>query len=134
MADFISRRTNLRTDEFGGDIYGRMFMHLEILKKVRAIVGPDYPLFARISAEEFVLGGNTIVHSHPNLPSAHHSHSAADYGAIAWCNAAMLAVKAEAALQPTVPTMPIATIATAVVVRQVCAGATHYAGRAPPCV
>ena len=63
MADFISRRTNLRTDEFGGDIYGRMFMHLEILKKVRAIVGPDYPLFARISAEEFVLGGNTIVQS-----------------------------------------------------------------------
>ena len=63
MADFISRRTNMRTDEFGGDIYGRMFMHLEILKKVRAIVGPDYPLFARISAEEFVLGGNTIVQS-----------------------------------------------------------------------
>lgn len=63
MADFISRRTNLRTDEFGGDIYGRMFIHLEILKKVRALVGPDYPLFARISAEEFVLGGNTIVQS-----------------------------------------------------------------------
>ena len=63
MADFISRRTNLRTDEFGGDIYGRMFMHLEILKRVREIVGPDYPLFARISAEEFVLGGNTIVQS-----------------------------------------------------------------------
>ena len=63
MADFISRRTNLRTDEFGGDIYGRMFMHLEILKKVREITGPDYPIFARISAEEFVLGGNTIVQS-----------------------------------------------------------------------
>ncbi len=63
MADFISRRTNLRTDEFGGDIYGRMFMHLEILKKIRVLVGPEYPLFARISAEEFVLGGNTIVQS-----------------------------------------------------------------------
>jgi NADPH-dependent glutamate synthase beta subunit-like oxidoreductase/2,4-dienoyl-CoA reductase-like NADH-dependent reductase (Old Yellow Enzyme family) len=63
MADFISRRTNLRTDEFGGDIYGRMFIHLEILKKVRELVGPDYPVFARISAEEFVLGGNTIVQS-----------------------------------------------------------------------
>ncbi|QVL35683.1 FAD-dependent oxidoreductase [Aminirod propionatiphilus] len=63
MADFISRRTNTRTDEFGGDIYDRMFIHLEILKKVRALVGPDYPLFARISAEEFVVGGNTIVQS-----------------------------------------------------------------------
>ena len=58
MADFISRRTNTRTDEFGGDVYGRMFIHLEILKKVRELVGPDYPIFARISAEEFVLGGN----------------------------------------------------------------------------
>lgn len=63
MADFISRRTNLRTDEFGGDVYGRMFIHLEILKKVRQLVGPDFPIFARISAEEFVLGGNTIVQS-----------------------------------------------------------------------
>lgn len=63
MADFISRRTNTRTDEFGGDVYGRMFIHLEILKKVRELVGPDYPIFARISAEEFVLGGNTIVQS-----------------------------------------------------------------------
>ena len=63
MADFISRRTNVRTDEFGGDIYGRMFIHLEILKRIRSMVGPDYPIFARISAEEFVVGGNTIVQS-----------------------------------------------------------------------
>ncbi len=61
MADFLSKRTNTRNDEFGGDIYGRMFMHIEILKKVRALVGPNYPLFARFSAEEFVVGGNTLV-------------------------------------------------------------------------
>lgn len=61
MADFISRRTNTRTDEFGGDIYGRMFIHIEILKRIRELVGKDYPLFARISAEEFVVGGNTLV-------------------------------------------------------------------------
>ncbi|MGM9861981.1 MAG: hypothetical protein ACI30W_05235 [Muribaculaceae bacterium] len=78
--------------------------------------------------------GSTIVHSHPYLPSSHHSHSAADYGAVSWCNAAIAAMKAETALQPMVPTMPIATIATAVAVRQLCAGITHYAGRAPPCV
>jgi len=61
MADFISRRTNTRTDEFGGDIYGRMFIHIEILKRIREMVGKDYPLFARISAEEFIVGGNTLV-------------------------------------------------------------------------
>ncbi|MEA4960802.1 oxidoreductase [Lutispora sp.] len=61
MADFISRRTNTRTDEFGGDIYGRMFIHIEILKRIRELVGKDYPLFVRISAEEFIVGGNTLV-------------------------------------------------------------------------
>jgi len=61
MADFISKRTNTRTDEFGGDVYGRMFIHIEILKRVRALVGNEYPLFARISAEEFIVGGNTLV-------------------------------------------------------------------------
>lgn len=61
MADFISRRTNTRTDEFGGDVYGRMFIHIEILKRIRALVGGEYPIFARISAEEFIVGGNTLV-------------------------------------------------------------------------
>lgn len=63
MADFISRRTNTRTDEFGGDIYGRMFIHIEILKRIRALLGPDFPIFVRISAEEFIVGGNTLVQS-----------------------------------------------------------------------
>lgn len=61
MAAFLSKRSNTRTDEFGGDIYGRMFMHIEILKKVRELVGDDYPLLARFSAEEFIVGGNTLV-------------------------------------------------------------------------
>jgi NADPH-dependent glutamate synthase beta subunit-like oxidoreductase/2,4-dienoyl-CoA reductase-like NADH-dependent reductase (Old Yellow Enzyme family) len=60
MADFLSRRTNRRTDEFGGDIYGRMRIHLEIIRRVREIVGRGFPLFARISADEFVVGGNTL--------------------------------------------------------------------------
>lgn len=61
LADFLSRRTNTRTDEFGGDIYGRMSIHLDILRRIRKVVGPDYPLFARFSAEEFIVGGNTLV-------------------------------------------------------------------------
>lgn len=61
LADFLSRRTNRRTDAFGGDIYGRMSIHVEILRRIRESVGADYPLFARFSAEEFVVGGNTLV-------------------------------------------------------------------------
>jgi NADPH-dependent glutamate synthase beta subunit-like oxidoreductase/2,4-dienoyl-CoA reductase-like NADH-dependent reductase (Old Yellow Enzyme family) len=60
MADFLSRRTNGRTDEFGGDIYGRMRIHLEIIRRIRALLGRDYPLLVRFSAEEFVLNGNTL--------------------------------------------------------------------------
>jgi NADPH-dependent glutamate synthase beta subunit-like oxidoreductase/2,4-dienoyl-CoA reductase-like NADH-dependent reductase (Old Yellow Enzyme family) len=60
MADFLSRRTNGRTDEFGGDIYGRMRIHLEIVRRVREVVGRGYPLFARFSADDFVVGGNTL--------------------------------------------------------------------------
>ncbi|ATW24988.1 FAD-dependent oxidoreductase [Candidatus Formimonas warabiya] len=63
LADFLSRRTNKRTDEFGGDIFGRMRIHLEIIKQIREVVGPDYPLLARFDAEEFVVGGNTLQHT-----------------------------------------------------------------------
>ncbi|TRZ74901.1 MAG: hypothetical protein D4R93_05815 [Deltaproteobacteria bacterium] len=60
LADFLSRRTNCRTDEFGGDIYGRMRIHLEIIKRLRSTFGRGYPLFVRISADEFIVGGNTL--------------------------------------------------------------------------
>ena len=61
LADFLSRRTNQRADEFGGDIHRRIRIHLEILRRIRDLVGPDYPLLARFSAEEFILEGNTLV-------------------------------------------------------------------------
>ncbi len=60
MADFLSRRTNHRTDEFGGDIYGRMRIHLEIVRRVREVVGRDYPLLVRFNADDFVVDGNTL--------------------------------------------------------------------------
>ncbi|MGM9852260.1 MAG: hypothetical protein ACI306_09005 [Muribaculaceae bacterium] len=77
---------------------------------------------------------NTIVHSHPYLPSSHHSHSAQDYGAISWYNAAMLAVKAEASLQPTVPAMTVTVIAEVAVAMETYAKESVCAWRAPPCV
>lgn len=60
MADLLSRRTNRRTDEYGGDVYGRMRAHAEIILGIREMMGPGAPLFARISADEFVIGGNTL--------------------------------------------------------------------------
>ncbi len=63
LADFLSRRTNRRWDDFGGDVYGRFRIVGDIVKGIRATLGPDFPFFARIDADEFIISGNTLVHS-----------------------------------------------------------------------
>lgn len=60
MADMLSRRTNRRLDEYGGDVYGRMRAHKEVILGIRELLGRDMPLFACISADEFIIGGNTL--------------------------------------------------------------------------
>ena len=47
---FLSPLSNHRSDEYGGDIEGRMRFALEVSAAVRAEVGEDTPLFFRISA------------------------------------------------------------------------------------
>ena len=51
---FISPFYNRRTDEYGGSWENRLRFPTETLKKMREAVGPDYPLFARISADELL--------------------------------------------------------------------------------
>ncbi len=60
LADFVSRRTNRRTDEFGKNIEGRFKIIREIIKGTRQALGKEFPLFARFSADEFTIGGNTL--------------------------------------------------------------------------
>lgn len=52
--------TNKREDQYGGDAKGRAFLALEIVREVRNHLGPDYPLFFRINAEERIPGGLTL--------------------------------------------------------------------------
>ncbi|WP_323786027.1 NADH:flavin oxidoreductase/NADH oxidase [Thalassovita sp.] len=47
---FLSPLSNQRTDEYGGDLSGRMRLALEIAQKVRAVWPDDLPLFFRTSA------------------------------------------------------------------------------------
>ncbi len=58
ISQFLSPRTNKRTDEYGGDLKNRMRFPLEIIEKVKKNIG-DFPLTCRISGDEFVEGGNT---------------------------------------------------------------------------
>jgi 2,4-dienoyl-CoA reductase-like NADH-dependent reductase (Old Yellow Enzyme family)/thioredoxin reductase len=55
-AQFLSSRTNLRTDEWGG-LEGRWRFVDEVVVAVREAIGPELALAARISADEKVAGG-----------------------------------------------------------------------------
>ena len=57
LDQFLSPLTNKRTDEYGGDIDGRIKIHLEIIEKVREKVGLDYPIFLRLGAGDNIDGG-----------------------------------------------------------------------------
>jgi 2,4-dienoyl-CoA reductase-like NADH-dependent reductase (Old Yellow Enzyme family) len=46
---FFWEGTNVRTDKFGGSLVARGLFAAEILKAVRAEVGPDYPVIIRLS-------------------------------------------------------------------------------------
>lgn len=54
---FLSPLTNRRTDAWGGDPERRQRFALEVLRAVRAAVGPDYPVGMRVSGDEFMPGG-----------------------------------------------------------------------------
>ncbi|MGI9823193.1 NADH:flavin oxidoreductase/NADH oxidase [Agromyces sp. Marseille-Q5079] len=54
---FLSPLSNLRTDEWGGDLEGRARLLLEIVRAVRAEVGEHVPVFVRFSATDWVEGG-----------------------------------------------------------------------------
>ena len=60
ISQFLSPIYNKRTDEFGGSAENRTrFAHM-ILEAVRKQVGPHFPIFLRISADELMEGGNTL--------------------------------------------------------------------------
>ena len=60
IGEFMSPHTNQRIDEWGGTFERRMKFIMEIIKRSRLKVGPDFPLCLRYSADEFVSGGLTL--------------------------------------------------------------------------
>ena len=56
---FIAARTNRRTDAWGGSYEHRMRFPIEIVKAVRAAVGPDFILIFRLSMLDLVPDGST---------------------------------------------------------------------------
>jgi 2,4-dienoyl-CoA reductase-like NADH-dependent reductase (Old Yellow Enzyme family) len=60
LSAFNSGFTNRRTDEYGGSLENRMRMVVEVYRKVREVVGPDYPVMVKMNSEDYVEGGITI--------------------------------------------------------------------------
>ena len=57
---FLSPLSNLRTDEYGGDLAGRARLLLEIVDAVRAAVPERIVLFVRLSGTDWVPGGLSV--------------------------------------------------------------------------
>lgn len=60
---FLSPRTNKRTDEWGGSTENRARFLLEIIREIRAKVGPDFPAWVKINCEDFIKDGLSLEES-----------------------------------------------------------------------
>lgn len=59
ISQFLSPFTNRRTDEWGGDLDGRMRFLAAVCEAVRNRVGPNYPVFIKLGLVDGVEGGLT---------------------------------------------------------------------------
>ncbi|MBI5641233.1 MAG: NADH:flavin oxidoreductase [Nitrospirae bacterium] len=57
---FLSPLTNLRDDGYGGPVENRCRFLLEVYRRVRSEVGPDYPVFVKLNGSDNLEGGLNI--------------------------------------------------------------------------
>ncbi len=57
LGGFLSPLYNKRTDEYGGDLDGRLRLTLEVVREVRKVCGDDFIIDVRISGDEYTDGG-----------------------------------------------------------------------------
>ena len=60
LQNFLSPLANQRDDDYGGSLENRMRFPLEVVRGVREVVPQSMPLFARISATDWIEGGWTM--------------------------------------------------------------------------
>lgn len=59
LNEFLVTHTNKRTDEWGGSYENRMRLPVEVVRRVRDAVGPDFILIYRISLIDLIPNGST---------------------------------------------------------------------------
>ncbi len=57
LSQFLSPRSNLRTDQYGGSLENRARVLLDIVAVVRKTVGGDFPIAVKLNSADFQKGG-----------------------------------------------------------------------------
>jgi 2,4-dienoyl-CoA reductase-like NADH-dependent reductase (Old Yellow Enzyme family) len=60
LSEFLSPRTNLRDDRWGGSLENRQRFLLECVRAMRTAVGPDFPVSVKLGMQDFVPGGLSL--------------------------------------------------------------------------
>lgn len=60
ISEFLSPITNRRKDDWGGSLENRARFLLEAVGRVRAVVGPDFPVSVKLNSADFSSGGFTF--------------------------------------------------------------------------
>ncbi len=57
LSQFLSPRSNLRTDDWGGSLENRARMLMQVVARVRQAVGPGFPVGVKLNSADFQKGG-----------------------------------------------------------------------------
>jgi 2,4-dienoyl-CoA reductase-like NADH-dependent reductase (Old Yellow Enzyme family)/thioredoxin reductase len=60
LGSFLSTYYNKRSDEYGGSLFGRAKLLVDVVKAIKAKAGSDFPVIVRISGDDRIPGGRTI--------------------------------------------------------------------------
>lgn len=60
LSQFLSPVFNRRQDEYGGNVYNRSRIHLEVHKAIRKLVGENYPVLIKMNCQDFVEKGLSL--------------------------------------------------------------------------
>ncbi|MFS2216602.1 FAD-dependent oxidoreductase [Telluria sp. Tellsp104] len=55
ISGFLSPASNQRTDRWGGSLENRARLLVEVIKRIRAATGPDFPVWFRFDSQEYLL-------------------------------------------------------------------------------
>ena len=57
LSQFLSPRTNLRQDKYGGSLENRARVLLDVVAAIRGAVGPAFPICVKLNSADFQKGG-----------------------------------------------------------------------------